>query len=615
MSGGGHSAVDRATLTALPGQAWLALGITALAFGLFIWDRFRPDVVALFVAVLLIVSGLVTPAQGVSGFANEATITVAMLLILATGLTHTGAVDVVVRHAVRLAGRSELRLLLLVVGVVVPVSAFINNTAAVAILVPALLGASRQVGVAPSRLLMPLSFASQLGGSLTLIGTTTNLLVAGLLIDLGFERIQIFEITPPALMVAGAGMLYLFTIGRWLTPRRETSPDLLENYQLHDYLTALRIRDDSPLVGRSIAESRFGREQGLTIIQVERRDGETVSVPGSATVLRAGDLLMVEGKIQDIARLGDQSGMEVEGADPHLPELGAEPDEGDEDPVRLAEMLVPPRSPATGRSLRTLRLRTRHSVSAIGLRRHGAAVVENMGDVTLRPGDVLLVRGRESAMGQLHESGLLSLVGPVELAPRRRSKMKWAVLALGGAVLLAAFDVVPIMVGAMMGVVFLLLTRTVGAEEAYEEMDWMVVVLLAAILPLGIALQESGAAAGIAGSMEALASPWGPYGLLAAIYILTSLLTNAISNVAAAALMLPIAAALAGTAGLSPTPFAVAVMFAASNAFLTPIGYQTNLFVYGPGGYRFTDFLRVGAPLSVVTATVSVIAIPIFMPF
>ena len=596
-------------------EAWLALAITAAAFVLFAWNRYRPDVVGLLVATTLILSGLVTPAEGVSGFANEATITVALLLVLSTGLMHTGAVDVVARQAVRLAGGSELRLLLLVVGAVVPVSAFINNTAAVAILLPALLGACRHVGAAPSRLLLPLSFASQLGGSLTLIGTSTNLLVAGLMLDLGLTRIRIFDVTPPALLVAAAGMLYLFTLGRWLTPRREASRDLLESYELHDYLTTLRILPASPLEGQSIAESRFGRVQGLTIVRVERTDGDRVGAPGAATILRAGDLLLVEGKIPDIAALQADTGVEIEGADPHLPEPGSQPVDEDEDPVRFAEVLVPPRSPASGQSLRGLRLRTRFAVSGIGLRRHGAPVRENMAAVSLRPGDVVLVQGRTSALRQLHESGELSLVGAVDLAPRRRRKMKWAVVAMAGAVLLAAFEVVPIMVGAMLGVVFLLITRTVGAEEAYREMDWMVVVLLAAILPLGLALQKSGAAAGLATALGTVAGPLGPYGLLAAVYVVTSLMTNAISNVAAAALVVPVAVALAQSAGLSPTPFAVGVMFAASNAFLTPIGYQTNMFVYGPGGYRFGDFIRVGGPLSVLTCVVSVIAIPLFMPF
>lgn len=592
-------------------QAWLTLGITALAFGLFLWNRFRPDVVALGIATLLIITGLVSPAEGVSGFSNEATITVALLLVLSTGLSRTGAVDLLARATVRTAGTSELRLLLLVMGVVVPLSALVSNTAAVAVLLPAILGASRQVGVSPSRLLMPLSFASQLGGALTLIGTSTNLLVAGLVLDLGFERIRIFDVTLPALVVAAAGLLYLLTAGRWLMPDRPAPRDLLSSYELHDYLTTVRIRADSPLTGRSIAESRFGHEEGLQIIRIERANGASVAGPIAATVLREDDLLLVEGKVGDIARMREAVGVEIEGADPRMPE----PDDEADDPVRFAEVLVPPRSAAIGRTLRTLRLRTRYDVSVLGVRRHGAPIQENLGKVALRAGDVLLVQGRSSALRRLHETGPLVLVGPVEIAPQRRGKRVWAVLAMTAAVGLAAFEVLPLMVSAMVGVVLLLVSRTIRPEEAYEEMDWMVVVLLAAIIPLGIALQNSGAASQIALRIGEIAGPLGPYGLLAAVYILTSVLTNLVSNVAAAALVFPIAGALAVSAGLSPTPFAIAVMFAASNAFITPIGYQTNLFVYGPGGYRFTDFVRAGAPLSVVTAAAAIFAIPLFIPF
>jgi di/tricarboxylate transporter len=268
-----------------------------------------------------------------------------------------------------------------------------------------------------------------------------------------------------------------------------------------------------------------------------------------------------------------------------------------------------------GQTLKTLRLRTRYAIGVLAMRRHGEPMQENLGAVTLRAGDVLLAQGRTRALRRMHETGPLSLVGLVEIAPKRRRKRIWAVSAMAAAILLAAFEVLPLMVSAMVGVVVLLVTGTIRAEEAYEGMDWMVVVLLAAIIPLGIALQNSGAAGQLAGWIGVLAGPLGPYGLLAAVYILTSVLTNLISNVAAAALVFPIAGALATAMGLSPTPFAFAVMFAASNAFITPIGYQTNLFVYGPGGYRFSDFARVGAPLSVVTAVASVIAIPLFVPF
>ena len=596
-------------------EALGALAVTALALALFVWNRLRPDAVALLIATLLIVTGLVTPQEGISGFSNEATITVGLLLVLSTGLVHTGAVDAAAGIAVRLAGKSERRLLLMTVGLVMPLSAFINNTAAVAILMPAVLGATRHVGATPSRLLLPLSFASQLGGTLTLIGTSTNLLVAGLMLDLGLERIRLFDITLPALVVAGAGGLYLLTVGRWLTPHRTESRDLLESYELHDYLTGLRVLPHSPLVGQSIGESRFGQTRGLHIIRIERAGGTFISAPGAATPIRQGDLLLVEGKIPDIARIRSEEGVDIEGADPTLTTPADAAGAEEADPIHFAEVMVPPRSRALGVTLRTLRLRSRYEVSALALRRHAEPLREPLGDVTLRPGDILLVQGRASGLRRLHEGGDLSLLGPVALPPRRRGKMKWALLVTLGAVLLAAFELVPIMVAAMAAVVILFVVRVLTPDEAYAGMDWMVVVLLGAILPLGIALEKSGAAAFIAEGVATVAAPMGPYALLAAVYLLTMLLTNAISNVAAAALVVPVAVALAQSLQLSPTPFAVGVMFAASNAFLTPIGYQTNLFVYGPGGYTFGDFLRLGTPLSVITSITSVFAIPFFLPF
>ncbi|MGH7476981.1 MAG: SLC13 family permease [Longimicrobiales bacterium] len=599
----------------MPGEAALALAIAALALGLFIWNRLRPDVVALLVATLLVITGLVTPAEGVSGFSNEATITVALMLVLSAGLLRTGAIDIVAARAVRLAGSSEWRLLLLVIIVVVPLSAVINNTAAVAILLPALLGAARQVGATPSRLLMPLSFASQLGGTLTLIGTSTNLLVAGLILDLGLERIGIFDITPPALIAASVGVFYLLTVGRWLTPIRPESKDLIESYELHDYLTGLRVRPDSPLVGRSIGESRLGRAQGLQVVRIEREDGEGVHAPGGGTVIREGDLLLVEGKILDIASIRSQVGVDIQGADPQLPEPGHESDGDDADRVRFAEVFLPPRSRAVGRSLTAHALRTRFGVSALALRRHGEPVREPLGTLTLQPGDILLVQGASSALRRLHEVGDFSLIGALELPSKRRHKIRLAVPIVLGVVVLAAFEVVPIMVAAMMGGVAMLLTRSLSADEAYGAMDWMVIVLLGGILPLGIALQTSGAADVLAEQLLRIGRPLGPYGSLAAVYVLTSLLTNLISNVAAATLAVPIGVAVATSLGVSPMPFVVAVMFAASNAFVTPIAYQTNLFVYGPGGYRFSDFIRVGAPLAVLTGVAAILAIPHFFPF
>lgn len=385
-------------MTPLTADGALALAITALALALFLWNRFRVDVVALLVLVAIVLSGLLTPARAVSGFAHEATITVALMLVLAAGLLRTGAVAVLAGWIGRHAGGSELRLLLILLAVVLPLSAVINNTAALAVLLPMVLGLARTMGAAPSRLLMPLSFTSQLGGTITLVGTSTNLLVAGLALELGVERISLFDITPPALVIAGVGTLYLLTLGRWLLPHRAVAAGLLERYELHDYLAAVRVRAGSSLAGRSLAEARFGSAHGLQVMVIQRETSR-ISAPTGATVLQAGDLLVVEGKVGDLARV-QQGSRELEVADAELAEVlaaaGDDPQAG-----RFAEVLVPARSSAIGRSVRQLALRARFAVSAVAVRRHGTAIPDAVGEVRLRAGDMLLVRGTPEALTRL----------------------------------------------------------------------------------------------------------------------------------------------------------------------------------------------------------------------
>lgn len=594
-----------ATLTV---QGWIALAITAVALVLFIWNRLRVDVVALIIMLLIILTGLATPRQGISGFAHEATITVALVLILAAGLLRTGAIDVLARWTARVAGRSELRLLTLTLLIVVPLSAVINNTAAVAVLIPMVLGLARSSEVAPSRVLMPMSFAAQLGGTLTLIGTSTNLLVAGVALDLGVERLRLFDITMPALIVCAAGLLYLFTIGRLLLPHRTAEEDLLRSYELHDYLTMLRVRPGSRLADRSLSESRFGHMFGLQVVRVVHRDG-TVDAPTGGTMIRAGDVLAVEGKIPDIARIQNEGGLEM--ADT---ELALEMAEASDD-LRIAEILVPRRSSTLRQTVRDLALRARFGISAVAVRRHGVRLHEPVSDVRLQAGDMLLVQGTTESLNRLHQESDLALLGAVDLPEIRARKMKYAVPIVAGVVLLPAIGLMSILVSALIGVIAMFLTRCITPDEAYREMDWMVIVLLGAILPLGEAMHRTGAAAYVAHNLMTFASPLGPHGLLAVFLLVTTLLTSVISNAAAAVVLAPIAVAGAASLGLSPMPFVIAVMIGASNSFLSPVGYQTNTMIYGPGGYRFSDYLRVGAPLSAIVVITATFAIPLFFPF
>ena len=589
-------------------DGWMTCAILALVLALFLWNRLRVDVVALIGLALLLALGIVTPQQGIAGFANEATVTVALMLVLSAGLVRTGAIDILARRGSRLVRGSETRLLFLILLVVIPVSAFVNNTAAVAVLLPVILGLASEVGAPPSKLLMPLSFGAQLGGTLTLIGTSTNLIVAALVIDLGFDRIRMFDMTPAALIVVAAGVLYLVTVGRWLTPHRKAGDDLLELYELHEYVTALDVLPTSPLVGRSLGENRFNETYGLQVIRIERAEG-TVPEPRSRTVVHANDVLLVQGKVAGITDIEQSAGVAISGAKRPF-QVG--PDEGAN---QLAEVLIPPRSQLVGRSLREVRFRARYGMSVLGVRRHGEPIHEAIGAIRFAAGDILLVHGSAESLRSLHDEGDASLIGVVPVRPRRRRRAGYAVAIMAAVVALPALGVTTILVSALLGVLAMFLTGCIEAGRAYEELDGQVLVLLAAMIPLGLALQETGAATASARVLLALLEPVGPLGALAGVYVLTTVLTAVVSNAATAVVLTPIAVSLAGSLGVSPMPFVIAVMFAASNSFATPIGYQTNMFIYGPGGYEFRDYLKVGGPLNLLTAVVSTLVIPVFFPF
>jgi di/tricarboxylate transporter len=602
----------------LTSQIVLVLAIAAGAMLLFAWGRLRPDVVGVIVMTTLILSGLLTPSQGISGFANEAMLTVAAMFVLTAGLTRTGAVEALGRSVGRVAGESEIRLLLVSLAIVIPMSAFLNNTPVVAVMVPLLLALSRKTGAHPSRLLMPISFGSQMGGTLTLIGTSTNLLVAGMLVELGLPRLRLFDVTPPALVLTVIGVLYLLTLGRRLTPVRKSGGDLLARYELRDYSAALEVLQTSPLAGRTLRDLRFGTRYGLDVVAVHRA-GQPVASPSADTQVQKGDVLLVTGRVSEIARIGGEAGLRISTPSAEMDLLlGTEPappraNEGRI--VQLAELLVPPGSTLAGRTLGELHFRSRFGVSVLGVHRHGAALHDRPRDISLMAGDLLLVEGNPEGLLALHEDRGLTLLGVIQPPSLRRPKLRLAVFIQASVVLLAAFGIVPILVAALAGVVAMFLTGCVTPEEAYREVDWSVLVLLGSILPLGLAMQESGAAALIASGLLRLASPLGLVGTLAAFYLLASLMTEVISNNATAVVLTPIAVAAAVGLGVSPMPFVVAVMFAASNSFMTPVGYQTNMFVYGPGGYRFSDFLRVGGPLNLLMVVAAALVIPRFFPF
>ena len=592
----------------------ITLGITGGAIVLFVWDRLPIEVVGLVVMVALMLTGVVTPAEGVSGFASEAIITIGAMFVLSAALVRTGGVDVLGRWISRMAGRSDLRLLAVSLAVVIPASAFVNNTPVVVVMVPVLLGLARERGVPASRLFMPVSFASQMGGTLTLIGTSTNLLVAGLVLDLGLPRIRLFDVTAPALVLTVLGVFYLLTLGRKLVPDRDGDADLDERYELGEYLSGLEVHDDSILVGQTLAESDLRKSYELDVLAIERGD-ERILLPDGWEGIRAGDRLVVRGKITQITDVRDTLGMKISGTGPKLTSHEDESGDEDEREPRYSELLVPPRSRVVGQSLEQLRFRGSYGVPVIGIRRHGAPVHEPMRSVTLNAGDILLVHASPEDLRRIRQTGDLALLGPLDLPPRRKKRLPVAAGIMAAVVFSAAVGLTTIMVAALAGVAMAFVTGCLTPEEAYEDMDWQPLVLLGALLPLGIAMQNTGTAELAAAHFLDLTRGFGPTGVLMAFYVFTTLLTAVVSNAATAVVVTPLAVAMGQSLDVSPLPFVIAVILAASNSFITPVGYQTNTFIYGPGGYKFSDFARVGGPLTVLFALASGFVIPAFFPF
>lgn len=584
-------------------EAWMVLALLGLAVALFASEKLPVDIVALLVLVLLLVLGLVTPAQGLSGFSSQATITVAAMFVLSAGLQRTGALRFVAGAIARWGHRPWL-LVLMVMASVGLVSAFVNNTAAVAVFLPLVMAATAQRGMSHSKVLIPLSYASQMGGVCTLIGTSTNLLVHSIARDMGLPGFAMFEFTLLGLVTMAVGFAYLLLAGPWLLPDRRGG-ELIRDYQLGKYITELRVPHGAALVGRSVEEAKLG-EQGVYVLELLREDGKVWS-PRSER-LRAGDVLLVRGDWQQIQALHERERLAFE------PEFRLRDEALQDDDRLLVEAMVAPNSRLAGNTLAGTEFHWHTSAAVLAIQRRGEVIREQLKHVPLALGDVLLLLVPAGEMAELRANPNLLVLTEKEddRGSRRRAPLALAIMA--GVVALAALGVADIVVTALAGAVLMVLAGCLRADEIYDAIDWRVIILLAGVLPLGIALTSSGAAQAVAAQAMALVGGAGPVAALAVVYLLTSLLTEAMSNNACAVLMAPIAVATAQGLGVDPTPFLVAVAFAASTSFATPVGYQTNTMVYNAGGYRFGDFVRIGVPLNLLFAVVAIVLIPMFWP-
>lgn len=575
---------------------------------LFAVDRFPADLVAMLVMVSLLLSGVVTPQEGLAGFSNPATVTVGAMFVLSAALFRSGALSFVGRLLLWVGRRSESVALVVVMIGIGAISAFVNNTAAVAIFLPVIIGFARMVKVSPSKLLMPLSFASMFGGVCTLIGTSTNLLVSSIAEQHGQPPIGMFEMSSLGLIFFAAGFVYMLAVGVRLIPERRVEMDLTEQYRMGEYLVDIILGEKAASIGTRLAESPIVKELDIEVLDL-MRNGVRTTRPSPDTVLQAGDQLRARTSVERIAAMQERQGITL------VPKAKWADAETDDASLSLVEVVIAPFSTLEGRSMRDVRFAERFGAIVLAIRHRGRLLHYKLHDMNLGAGDALLLEMPHDRVELLQRDPNFVLVSEPALPRYRKQKIIPAVLIMAGVVAAATVGVVPILVSALAGSVLMILAGCITLEEAYHAVEWKVIFLLAGVLTLGVALEKTGAADLLSGFLVNWIGVLGPFAVLAGFYLLTSLLTEAMSNNATAVLLAPVAIATADAMAISPRPLLMAVAFAASSSFMTPVGYQTNTLIFGPGNYRFSDFTRVGAPLNLMFWILATLLIPVFWPF
>ncbi|WP_417587602.1 SLC13 family permease [Natronoarchaeum sp. GCM10025321] len=596
----------------------VVFGIIALALVLFVWEPVPIDVTAIGVMVALIVlepwTG-VDLAQGLSGFSSSATIAVLGMFVLSEGIRRTGLISVIGREIADRYGNSSFKQLVAVLGLSGGTAGFINNTPVVAVMIPMVSELSDRTGVSPSKLLMPISFAAMMGGMLTLVGTSTNLLASDIYDSMGaeYEAFSMFEFTTLGVIVLIVGCVYLLTVGVRLTPERVlVSEELTEDFEMAEYLTEVVVEEDSQFIGQTVDECLRAVDVDADIVQFIRNK-QAFTEPLAHKEIRSGDVLVLRTDRESLVSLIETQGLGLApDADVAVDDetLAVEGEEREEvESQQLAEVVITPDSSLIGETFETLNFRQRYNATVLAIRRGGQMIHARMDERHLRGGDTLLVQASADTFQQFANDRNFVVAGEFYVPEYRRSKLPIALGIVALVVGLAGAGLAPIAVSALGGVVAMVATGCLRPSEMYDAVDWNVIFLLAGLIPLGIAMEATGGAAFLAGHVVGIAGGLDLLLLLGVLYLLTAVLTNVVSNNASVVLMIPVAVDIAVAVGANPFAFALAVTFAASTAFMTPVGYQTNLMVYGPGGYRFTDFMRVGGPLQLLLTVVTVLGI------
>ncbi|HEX5887194.1 MAG TPA: SLC13 family permease [Pyrinomonadaceae bacterium] len=588
-------------------QIGILLALLLVALVLFSLERIPLEIVAVLLVMALVLTNTLTPAEAFAGFGNDIVITIAGLFILTGGLAKTGVIDLVGRRLHRTAGDSEFRIAALIMLAAAFCAAVMKNTTTTAMFLPVVLGIAARRNISPSRLLMPLAFGAILGGTCTLIGTSTNLAVSGALPRYGIQPFTMFELTTVGVVIVAAGMLYMLLIGLRLLPRRESADSLTEQYHVRQYVTEVMVLGDSPLIGKSLAEARIGDELDLTVLGILRGEEQFRIAPNPEEKIQADDLLLVQGRVEDILRVKAEAGIEIKPDftlnDTVLESKGAE----------LFEAMVPRGSDFIGRTLKALAVQKRHQVIVLAINRHGVNLLSKISRVRLRFGDVLLLQGTREQVETVAAHGHLLLLEEVSERQARPEKRRWALLAFGVFLFFSLTHLVALPIAVLFGVMILLASRSLRMSEVYEIIDWRLLILIACMISFGVAMEKTGADQYLADFIVRGTGQYGPIAVLAGFFAMTVALTQPMSNQAAALVMLPIAVKTALVLGLNPRTFAITVTYAASCSFLTPLEPACVL-VYTPGRYRFVDFLKVGSILTIAVFAIVMWLVPVFWP-
>jgi di/tricarboxylate transporter len=583
----------------------LCLGVLAVAIGLFAWDKIPADVVALGIMLALTVLGLLAPAQAFAGFASDTVLMILGLLIMTAGLAQTGVVDFAGRKLVELIGRSEVYMLPAIMVSVALLSAFISNTAATAFFIPIVLGFAAKSGVSPSKYLLPLAFASIVTSSVTLISTSTNLVVSDLMARQQMQPMGMFELAPVGIPIAVLGLIYMWFVGVRMMPERPRDASL-DDVGERDYQTELVVLPDSPLIGKRVVETRLGESSGLRVTSI-LREGTRLSVPAADVVLQAGDDLNVTGKRADVLKVKEIQGIELR-ADVHH----ADEDIAKED-LTIVEGTLLPNSPLIGATLSSAEFKERYGLQVLAINRGRAALGQKLSRVALRLGDVLLLQGSPANIKALEQGNLFSIFGGVGHKRLNVERASLAATIFALSLTVATMKLVPLAVAVLGGAFLMLLLRCVSPEEAYRQVEWKVLILIGALFSLGTAMDSTGTGRFLAQEIVGLAGNQPPWVILTCFFVLTLVLTQPMSNQAAAILVIPLAIATAQAMQLNPRTFAMMVAVAASCSYLTPLE-PSCLMVYGPGRYKFSDFFKVGLPLTFLIYLVAIVLVPIVWP-